>query len=99
MDKVCVLFSGFQNLDGSTAINLSTRFQLKEYPETAYPNKKRYYADFDPTFRKDAKLSIHEDLATLFCWLGGNGIAYKINRAFMRDSIVDFQLYIKGGIK
>lgn len=94
MDKVCIVFSGLHNLRGDIALNFVNRFNLKSYPDV--PNG-RYYGDFDPILRKTKEHSMYEDLAHLFSWLSTSKIPYKFSRAYVADTVVDFEIEILRG--
>ncbi len=94
-EKFCVLFSGIDSLKGTTAIHLVTRFKLKEYGGVKVGHRGKYfYADFDAEIDRENSLGNLHSFIGLLEWLGIQRIKYRIDRAHIADSQVDFQLHM-----
>jgi len=93
-NKIYILFSGIESLRGDRAIELVERFNLIKYGGVKLKAKVLFYGYFDPKIDKENSIDSMTQLTGLFIWLGLNQIKFRLDRSYLLDSQIDFQLHM-----
>lgn len=90
-NKICILITGIENLNGIHAIHLQDFFGLIKYPSMIAS----YYVDFDVEI-KGMKNAINptKNFAELLMFLGMRGYVYRFDSYSGVDSQVNYRLHI-----
>ena len=92
---MCILFSGIDSLTGTTAIQLVDTFKLKAYGGVALSQTNElFYADFDTKIDTSYSVPDFHSFIGLLGWFGLKKIKFRIDRAMLRDTQVDFQIHL-----
>lgn len=93
--KLCILFSGFNNIDGVIALHMRERFSLKEYGGIKLGLVGTlFYADFDPTIDKEYTNESNRNLVGLFVWFGLKKIKFRFDTYSGKDSAIDYRIHM-----
>jgi hypothetical protein len=95
-EKICILFSGIENLNGVDAVALIKRFNLKEYGGVKIGQMgKFWYGDFDPVILRKQKSAAMRDLLNLFIWFGLKKCVFRFDSACLADTAVHHRIHIE----
>jgi hypothetical protein len=97
MNTIRILFSGIENLDGTTAIELVETFGLEKYAGVKVGQAGKFYTgDFLSKIHKEYTLEALQNFTGLLVWFGLHRIRFRFDRkrGGTNDDSIDYQLHM-----